>query len=226
MKNLHSIGKLGIAMVFSLLAGPLWAQPPAGFEAYLGMKDQFDRVADRLERLRSGFGCRRGARKGGPPVVFSSEVIDGKAMAAGDREALRKVLSQMAGVEVGSIPGFMLDRLPARKGMSCSGFDKNAEKQLLDLLGKDAMFGKGRTTREKPHADSIPLGGCQGLRVRGKGTAGTGAGKTLDIFAASDGKVLFLFMLLNLDEHYGKNVGVFEQIISTVKFPRASSGAG
>jgi hypothetical protein len=110
--------------------------------------------------------------------------------------------------------------------MSCSGFDKNAEKQLLDLLGKDAMFGKGRTTREKPHADSIPLGGCQGLRVRGKGTAGTGAGKTLDIFAASDGKVLFLFMLLNLDEHYGKNVGVFEQIISTVKFPRASSGAG
>ena len=74
--------------------------------------------------------------KGGPPVVFSSEVIDGKAIASGDREALRKVLSQMSGVEVGSIPGFMLDRLPARKGMSCKGFDKSAEKQLLDLLGK------------------------------------------------------------------------------------------
>jgi hypothetical protein len=42
-------------------------------------------------------------------------------------------------------------------------------------------------------------------------------GKNLDVFALSDGEVLFLFELFNLDEHYPGNVATFEKIVSTVK---------
>jgi hypothetical protein len=57
--------------------------------------------------------------------------------------------------------------------------------------------------------------------LRGKGTASTGDGKILDVFAISDGEVVFFFKLLNVDEHYPKNVGTFERIVLTVKLTAA-----
>ena len=79
MKNAHSIATLAIVLVFSLLSGPLWAQAPAGFELYLGMKDQFEIALPAGWSVYDQGAVVGAVPGGGPPVVFfSSEVIDGK----------------------------------------------------------------------------------------------------------------------------------------------------
>jgi hypothetical protein len=212
-------------LLFSVVAVPVLAQQPEGFEPYIGMKDQFTlalpvgwSVYDQQEVLMG----KRG--KTGPPVVFSSEVIDGRALMSGDKQAALKVADQLSGIETGRLSGFALNRLPARYGMSCNGIDGQARARLLELLGNEPMFGRGRTIREKPHAEPTLIGGCQGLRVKGKGEARGGGGRILDVFAVSDGDVLFLFTLENLEEHYPKNLGTFEKVLSTLKLAVASKG--
>jgi hypothetical protein len=217
---------MGASTLFVLwfVAMPVLAQEAQELHPYFAMKDQFTiALPVGWSVYDQGMALSRKSGKTGPPIVFCSEAIDGKAMTSGDEEALQKVIRQLSGVEIGAIAGFTLDRLPAKKGMSCEGFDAKAEKKLLDLMGTDPMFGPGRTIREKPHAEPVVIGGCQGLRLKGKGTASTGAGKNLDVFAVSDGEVLFLFKLLNLDEHYPQNLGTFERIVSTVKLAVATT---
>ena len=87
------------------------------------------------------------------------------------------------------------------------------------------MFGPGRKTHEKPQGQPVAVGGCQGIRFKGKGEASNGKEKILDVFAVSDGEVLYLFKLLNLAENHPKNVGLFEEIISTVEITRAPGSA-
>lgn len=145
-------------------------------------------------------------------------------MGSGDEGAIEKLFDQLIGVELGDVLGFMLDRGPAKRGMSCEGFEGKAEKKLLKLVGADPMFGPGRTTRQEPQAEPVTVGGCQGLRVKGKGTARDGDGKNLDVLAVSDGEVLFLFKLLNLDDYYSKNVVTFEQVLSTIDLAVAKRG--
>jgi|GEM_PF-6112493 len=212
-------------LLFSVVAMPVLAQQLEGIEIYVGMKDQFTialpagwSVYDQQEVLTG----KRG--KTGLPIVFSAEVIDGRAMMSGDKQAALKVADQLSGIETGRLPGFALDRLPARYGMSCNGIDGQARARLLELLGGDPMFGRGRTVREKPHAEPTLIGGCQGLRVKGKGEARGGGGRILDVFAVSDGEVLFLFKLENLEEHYPKNLGTFEKVLSTLELAVAQKG--
>ncbi len=209
---------LGLMLLVALMLQPAAAEEPEGFEPYQEMSDQFTLA------LPSGWsvydqGKVLMGRKGktGPPIIFSAEKIDGAAMLSGGEKALQKVMGQLVGVEIGEIPGFMLDRLEAKKGMSCEGFDKKAEKKLLKLVGTDPMFGKDRTTHEKPHADPASIGGCSGLRIKGKGETRDGDGKMLDIFAVSDGEVLYLFKLLNLEKNYSQNLETFEKIVSTLQ---------
>lgn len=222
MTSPRALGKVSVLLLIGLVALPAVAQDAAELQPWSGLKGQFEialppgwSVFDQMTAL----GGKPG--KTGPPIVFASRAIDGKAMMSGDQKALQKFVEQMSGVELGSIPGFILDRQPARKGMSCSGFDEKASRKILDLVGGDPMFGPGRTTREKPHAEPLNIGGCQGLRLKGKGTTMDGTGKNLDVFAPSDGEVLFLFELFNLDEHYPGNVATVEKIVSTVKLAAA-----
>jgi hypothetical protein len=209
-------------LALGVVAIPVVAQEPVELQPYLGMKAQFEiSLPAGWSVLDQGMVLTGKSSRTGLPIVFSAELIDGKAMMSGNKEMVLKVADQLADVEVGRIPGFVVERLPAKKGMSCSGFDSEAQKAVLSLLGRDQMFGLGRTIREKPHADQLVSGGCQGLRVRGKGAARTGDGKILDVFVVSDGEVVFFFKLLNLHEHYPKNVGTFERIVSTVKLNAA-----
>ena len=222
MKRASTVGKLATLLTLFFVAPSALAEEAGDLQPYTGMKDQFEiSLPAGWSVFDQGAAMGGKSAKTGLPIIFSSVSIDSKAMLSGDQQALRKVEEQMVGIELGGIPGFMLDRLPAQKGMSCSGFDSKAQKKVLDIVGKDPMFGKGRTIREKPHAETQTIGACQALRVRGKGTTAKGSGKNLDVFALSDGKVLFLFELFNLDEHYVKNVGTFEKIISTVKLAAA-----
>ena len=210
-----------VACALTSSIGTTQAQPTVELAPWTGMQDQFTlslpagwSVLDQQEAVAG----RRAPT--GPPVVFSAEAIDAAAMRSGDRDALRRVIVQLAGVEVGRIPGFMLDRLPARAGMACAGFDAAAVDALLTLMRTDPMFGRERTVRQPPQARPIDVGGCVGQRVHGQGTTATGAGKNLDVVAMSDGRVLYLFKLLNTDEHRPKNLPLFEHVLSTVQLAR------
>lgn len=225
MKHECVVRRFFILFMLWFVSVPSLAQEVEDLLPYSGMKDQFElalpvgwSVYDQQEVLMG----KRG--KTGPPVVFSSEVIDGRAMMSGDKQAALKVADQLSGIETGRLSGFILDRLPARYGMSCNGIDGQARDKLLELLGSNPMFGRGRTIREKPHAEPTLIGGCQGLRVKGKGEARGGGGRILDVFAVSDGDVLFLFMLENLEEHYPKNLGTFEKVLSTLELAVAPKG--
>ncbi len=218
MKHQRRVSNCGLLLGLWLFTAPALAQEADAFEPYFGMKDQFALALPRGWGVYDQGAVLSGkSAKTGPPVVFSAELIDGQAMMSGDKEALQKVLDQLSRVESGALASFRLDRIAAIKGTSCNGFDTKAQKKVLGLIGTDPMFGRGRTIREKLHAEPIVVGGCQGLRVRGKGTASTDVGKTLDVFAASDGDVLFLFVLDNRDEHYSNNVSTFERVISTLR---------
>ncbi len=218
-----SVHGFGTLVALTISSASVVAQETEEFEPYVGMRNQF------VVALPSGWSVfdqgavlSGKASETGPPVVFSATQIDAQALKSGAKESVEKVAQQLAYVEVGRIAGFIMERLPAKKGMSCEGFDAKSHQRIVELMGTDPMFGPGRTIREKPSGEMIPLGGCSGLRLRGKGTARTGAGKTLDVFAVSDGKVLYLFKLLNLDEHYPRNLETFESIMATLELTAAS----
>ncbi|MBX3635132.1 MAG: hypothetical protein KF683_07060 [Rubrivivax sp.] len=207
------------------MAAAVFAQDGAELQPFLGMKDQFElSLPAGWSVFDQGLVLTGKPAKTGLPVVFAAEPIDGSAMMSGNREAVVKVADQLAGVETGRIAGFMLDRLPARRGMSCSGFDRSAQRALLELVGRDPMFGPGRTVREAPRAEAMPLGGCQGLRLQGKGTTSGGDGKNLDVFAVSDGEVVYFFKLLNVDEHREKNLATLERVLATLRLTAAPAG--
>jgi hypothetical protein len=155
--------------------------------------------------------------KTGLPIVFSSETIDGRAMMSGEQDAARKVAQQFVGIESGQLPGFVLDRLDASYGMSCKGIDGRARKKLLELLASDPMFGGGRNAVKKLDVQPTLIGGCQGLRVKGKSEPRDGEATILDVFAVSDGEVLFLFKLQNLEGNYATNLGTFERALATLQ---------
>lgn len=137
------------------------------------------------------------------------------------KELLRKAVELLSKVEAGEIPSFLVERVRADRGMSCSGFSEKAEKKLLQTIGRDPIFGKGRNVSERPHADPTTVGGCKGLRIRGRGQTSAGGESLVDIYAASDGETLYLFTLRPLAENYAKNVDVFQKAISTAKLSAA-----
>lgn len=203
---------------------------PEGFETYEGLKEQFVlslpvgwSVYNQVEALTGSPG-ETGT------VAFSAETLDSKAipeaMKSGDQERINKLMEQLARLEIGEAQGFFLERLTAKKGMSCSGFETKAEKKVLKLMGTDPMFGPDRTTHQEPQGEPVTIGGCQGLRFKGKGETRSGDPKIFDVFAFSDGKVLYLFQLLNIEEHYAVNVGIFEEVLSTLELAVSGGSEG
>jgi len=133
------------------------------------------------------------------------------------KEGLRKVLEVMQKFDSGEIPSFLVERVRADSGMSCSGFSEKAEKKLLKGIGRDPIFGKGRKVLEPPHAEPTSVAGCRGLRIRGRGQSSAGVESVVDIYAASDGETFYLFTVRPLAEYYDKNAEVFQKAVSTAK---------
>jgi hypothetical protein len=227
MKGPRWLSRFVTLVVISLGTVPLHAEPPEGFEPYLGLKFHFEialpkgwSVLDpKLQRSDAeravpdpatvvAFGALRFT-----PEYFLSKGDDPVAA----KQASLKMDEQMKWVDRGVLPGFLLQRAPAEKGMSCEGFDPSATKSLLEHLGDHSMFHSKAAIREKLHAEPITIGGCRGLRVRGKGTSPDGEAQSMDVFTFSNDKVLFMFLMDNLDEYYAKNVGNFEKAMSTLK---------
>ena len=130
--------------------------------------------------------------------------------------------SLMTKVDTGEIPSFFAQKLPAKKGMSCDGFSESAEKYVFKTVTGVPTFGKGATIVEAPRSEPISFAGCKGIRVRGTGQAsGASTPETNDVYAASDGKTLYLFSLRNHADYYKKNVDVFQKSLATARLTAA-----
>jgi hypothetical protein len=128
----------------------------------------------------------------------------------------------MAKIDSGEVPSFFLQKFPA-KGMSCAGFSEKAEKDVFKMITGDRILGKGATILEAPRSEPISAAGCKGIRVRGIGQpARENTPQTLDAYAVSDGKVLYLFTLRNQAGYYKKNAEVFQKSMATAKLAAAA----
>lgn len=124
----------------------------------------------------------------------------------------------LTGIDSGEIPSFFVQRIPAKNGVSCVGFSEKAEKDVFKMVTRDPIVGKGATILDAPRSESTQVGGCVGIRIRGAGQpAGGSVPHTLDVYAVSDGKVLYLFSLRNRTENYEKNVEIFQKSVATAK---------
>ncbi|MFZ0773929.1 MAG: DUF2846 domain-containing protein [Candidatus Sulfotelmatobacter sp.] len=131
-------------------------------------------------------------------------------------------MKQLTGIDSGEIPSFFVQRVPAKNGMSCAGFSEKAEKDVFKMITGDPILGKGATIQEAPRSEPVSVAGCKGIRVRGTGQpARENTPQTLDAYAVSDGKVLYLFTLRNQVDYYKKNVEVFQKSMATAKLTGA-----
>ncbi len=178
---------------------------------YEGMKDQFTIalpegwMAYDQDRLLKGAPGRFGLVFFLPSKVFTAET---------GTFASAEVMRTM---DTGETESFFLQRQPADKGMSCSGFSEKAEKKLVKLISDDSVFRKAATITEAPHAAPAPVAGCRGLRIRGSSQLSGGPSWVTDAHIASDGETLYIFSLRNHTENYNKNVEVFQKAIATAK---------
>ena len=188
----------------------LSAQPRAlaGSVVYEGHKEQFTIELPEgwtaYEQLRAITG------KSSPfgMVIFAS--VNLEELESGEQ------FTAMLQSDTGDLPSFFVDRGPAKRGMSCKGMSKKAEKAVIKMLGGDVMFSPDRQILEDLHSETISIGDCQGLRIRGRSKQVDGTEWAMDVHALSDGNTLYLFSLRNIKENYDKNLEVYEEAVSTV----------
>ena len=128
----------------------------------------------------------------------------------------------LTGIDSGEIPSFFIQRAPVKDGMSCAGFSEKAEKDVFKMVTGDPIFGKKAAILEAPRSEPVSVAGCKGIRIHGTGQpAKENIAQTLDVYAASDGKVLYLFSLRNHADNYKKNVEVFQKSVATARLAEA-----
>jgi hypothetical protein len=138
-------------------------------------------------------------------------------------ELMTKLMTKLAnGIDTGEIPSFFVQKTPAKNGMSCAGLSEKADKDVFKMITGDPILGKGAAILEAPRSEPISVAGCKGIRIRGTGQpAKENAPETLDVYAASDGKVLYLFTLRSHADNYKKNAEIFEKSVATAKLTAA-----
>ena len=167
------------------------------FAPFEGFKEQFTvalpsgwhvyNQSEAISRKQSPFGV----------VFFSAQPLTKPGEKTADIELL-------ATADTGEIATSFVNRQPAGNGMTCSEFSRVAGGRLVP-------------TQFLPKR--IVLGGCQGFRVlmRAKYSKPEKAEWVVDVRAASDGKVLYLFSLRARAEHYETVLGTFENALATLK---------
>ena len=129
----------------------------------------------------------------------------------------------LTGIDSGEIPSFFIQRVPAKNGMSCAGFSEKAEKDVFKMITGDPILDKKATILEAPRSEPVSVAGCKGIRVYGTGQpARENAPQTIDAYAVSDGKVLYLFTLRNQADYYKKNAEVFQKSMATARLAAAA----
>ena len=203
------------------------AQVPEGFVIYEGHKDQFT-IA--LPAGWSVYDQSRypGARGFFDMVIFSpvdlSRVLgpQGPHFAPGEERA-KEFETALGRIATGEAPSIWVNRHPAEKGMSCDSFQKKAQEKVLNMVKDTETKGrnKDRKVIEPFRAEPISLGGCQGVAVRGRTEAPNGEQWAVEVRAASDGALLYLFALRNTAQHFARNLVVYQAAMSSLKFAAA-----
>jgi len=90
------------------------------------------------------------------------------------------------------------------------------------MITGDPILDKRATILEAPRSEPVSVAGCKGIRIHGTGQpAKENTPQTLDVYAASDGKVLYLFTLRNHADNYKKNSEVFQKSVATARLTAA-----
>lgn len=213
---------LCITLVFAAslvaLAGAAAAQEGASGAGIENVKDQFTIILPEGWSVYDQTAAFTG--KPGPygMVFFSAEPVlspgETRPSSARSMETLRRI-------DAGDVPSFFVDRHSAGRGMSCSKLTRNARTGIEAMVGRDPIFGglvQQMLLPKRPQTSLIELGGCQALKLEGRGRVGPE--KTdwvLDVRAVSDGKTLYLFSLRNRADNFARNRGVYEAALATLR---------
>jgi hypothetical protein len=175
---------------------------PDGFVLFEGRKDQFtiaipkDWMAYDQSRV---LGEQQPQKMKGGTGIFNVIVFYRAQEQASDGalsvETIRKIDS-------GEVPSFLVLKMAAEKGMSCEGFSEKAEKHVVKIMGMDAS-----------QSEPSPVAGCKGVRVRGDGRRSSAQ----DVYAVSDGRILYLFTLRNSAEKFDQSAEVFQKSVATAR---------
>jgi len=201
-----------ISLCFSILFlsfTTLYAQSEKEFKTYEGHKQQF------LIDIPEGWSAYEQWNPFAGTSTLTGMVIFSKENIA--KMDIDDQLEAMARWDIGIMPSFFVDRHPKNKRMSCDHFEKKEIKSVTKMIKKDSMFDRDRKVISPLTATPISFGGCKGIRLKGETEKQNGTRWVVDIHAASDGKVLYLFSLRNIKENFEKNLSVYEKAMSTVK---------
>ena len=202
------------------------AQVPEGFVIYEGHKDQFTIALPAGWSAYDQSGLA-GRSSGFNVVIFSP--VDLSRMSGpfppGEegKGKMNEFLAALGRIDTGETPSVWVNRHPADKGMSCDSFQKKAQERVLRMV-KDTeteSHNKGRKAIEPFRAEPISLGGCQGVAVTVRTEAPDGKQRAVEVRAASDGTLLYLFVLRNAAQYFEGNFVVYQAAMSSLKFAAA-----
>lgn len=153
-------------------------------------------------------------------VAFSAESLFEK-LEGEDEEALEAIaLDLMRRLDSGELPSFFVDRMKARRGMSCARLGERAKEKKIASLTGEVPLGRGSTLLQPPQAEVISVAGCQGLRVLVRARTLEGWEMMLLVYSVTVENVTYDLALRNRKEHFEKNLPVFERSVATLRFPR------
>ena len=204
-------------LLVACLSAPAWAggQSAAGFVLYEGLKEQFT--------LELPQGWHVFNQSGSPEygvVVFSALSMRIEAEGMDEAALMAKTRKRMAQLDSGELASFLVDRYPAKRGMSCDGFSKKARKKKLRVLTGATALGRGSTLLDPAQAEPITLGGCQGLKVLVRAQTAEGWELVMLVYTVAHGQTTYDFILRNRKEYFEKNRPVFEKALSTLKITK------
>ena len=123
-------------------------------------------------------------------------------------------------IDVGELPSFFLQRGKAPKGATCASFPEKAQKSVVHMI-EGSSIGDG--VKKVTPFEGVPttVGGCSGVRVKGRYLTPEQQEWTVDAFVVSDGATQYIFSLRNQSPNYARNLAAFESTMATVKLAAA-----
>lgn len=157
-------------------------------------------------------------------VAFYSQPLQMKmdkdpVIARQQEQAFQQLLNSM---ESGEIPSFFIDRYKADKGMTCAGFDARAQKKKLRIIVKSDVLGKQSKILGEPAVATVPVGGCQGLRVLIRANTAFGTTMQMLVYSAAVDGITYDLALIAEPRFFDQNLPWFERVVSSMRLAGAS----
>lgn len=121
----------------------------------------------------------------------------------------------------GAAPAFFMDRYKAGKGMACTGYSEQAQKQKLRIIANSPALGKGSKPVSKPEVSVTDFAGCRGLRVMMRISRSGSADRQMLVYTAAADDITYDFVLLNDIDYFEQNRPWFERVVATTKLTAA-----